>query len=192
MGLKDTRVTNPSRIGSGTNSPSAVCTVWSAERWHPSGQAAFAVDHAKPKGKAKYAHLVCDYRNLLYVCNRCNSAKRDRILLDPCRAGFAQHLTVGPDGSIAANTKEGKRLIRILGLDLEGPTKVRWHYLCLAALYQWSPHDPEVRELYLYAFGFPDDLPNLASLRPTTNAKPAGIEASYLRQREAGRLPTTY
>jgi hypothetical protein len=65
------------------------------ERWHPNGQAAFGVDHAKPKGKAKYAHLICDYRNLLYVCNRCNSAKTDELLLDPCRSGFASTSPLG-------------------------------------------------------------------------------------------------
>ena len=61
--------------------------------WYPSGQVAFAVDHIKPKGKAAYAHLLCDYRNLVYACNRCNSAKTDRLLLDPCRGGLTANDT---------------------------------------------------------------------------------------------------
>jgi hypothetical protein len=38
------------------------------ERWYPSGSAAFAVDHVRPKGLPEYAHLVCDYENLVYAC----------------------------------------------------------------------------------------------------------------------------
>ena len=45
------------------------------ERWYPNGHESFGVDHLKPKSRAP--ELVCDYRNLLYVCNSCNSRKGD-------------------------------------------------------------------------------------------------------------------
>jgi hypothetical protein len=162
------------------------------ERWYPSGQAAFAVDHVKPKGKQEYAHLVCVYENLVYACNRCNSAKSDELVLDPCSVAFAQHLVVREDGTVVGLTTEGKNLIDILGLDLVGPTRTRLYYIRLASLYRQAPHNPEVRELYFCMFGFPDELPDLASLRPGGNSKPEGIAKSYRRQREQGALSQTY
>src|ERR1700744_58368 len=70
------------------------------ERWYPSGHAAFGVDHVKPKGLAEHAHLICDYTNLVYACNRCNAWKQDAMLLDPCTSAFAEHLVVDEDGTI--------------------------------------------------------------------------------------------
>ena len=41
--------------------------------------------------------------------------------------------------------------------------------------------------------GFPDDLPNLESLRPPGgDTRPDGIEQSHFRRRERGELPATY
>lgn len=92
------------------------------ERWDRNGHAAFGVDHVRPKGKAEYAHLICDYHNLVYACNRCNTAKSDEMILDPWSVAFAQHLRVNSDGTIEGLTIEGKDLVDILLLDLEGPT----------------------------------------------------------------------
>src|SRR5436305_11449934 len=64
------------------------------ERWYPNGHAGFGVDHVLPKGQPQYEHLSCYYPNLVYACNRCNSAKRDRILIDPCEVAFAEHLRI--------------------------------------------------------------------------------------------------
>jgi len=162
------------------------------ERWYPNGQAAFAVDHIKPKRKPEYASLVCIYENLAYACNRCNSAKSDQLILDPCSAAFAQHLAVGEDGTIWGLTTEGSELIDILGLNLEEPTRVRSYYLRLTALYRRHPDDPDVRALYFFSFGFPDQLPELADLRPGGNTKPDGVKHAYRRQWDEGRLPPTY
>ena len=54
------------------------------ERWYPSGDAAFGVDHIRSKSNPENRDLICDYENLLYACNRCNSAKRDLVVLNPC------------------------------------------------------------------------------------------------------------
>lgn len=161
------------------------------ETWYPSGQDAFAADHVKPKGKPEYVHLTCEYSNLVYACNRCNSAKSDELVLDPCLVAFAQHLTVAEDGTVRGLTTEGSDVIDILGLDLEGSIKVRAYYIRLDALNRRYPNDPEVRALYLSSFGFPDDLPELAGRR-SGNTKPEGVGQSYRRQRDEGRLPPTY
>lgn len=162
------------------------------ERWYPSGQACFGIDHVKPQSDPRYQMLACDYRNLVYACNRCNCARQDLELIDPCLDAVAEQLIVGPDGIIESLTLLGKDLIDILGLDLDGPTEVRRHYLRILALFRQFSDDPEIAELYRASFGFPLDLPNLAALQPQKNSRPEGLRECYWQQREEGRLPNVY
>jgi hypothetical protein len=162
------------------------------ERWYPNGHAGFGVDHVMPKGQACYSHLVCHYPNLVYACNRCNSAKRDELLLDPCADRFALHIRIHEDGEIEGLTSVGKRVVNILGLDLRGPTEKRREQMTILRLFKRYPHDEEVRSLYLSAFGFPDDLPDLSKHTRTKNTKPEGVEGSFFRLRESKTLPETY
>src|SRR5258708_3560236 len=64
------------------------------ERWYPSGHHGFGVDHIRPKGDSRYKHLACDYENLLYACNRCNSAKGSLELIDPTKAPLCDHFAI--------------------------------------------------------------------------------------------------
>jgi hypothetical protein len=162
------------------------------EQWYPNRCASFGVDHVKPKGNAAYAHLVCNYVNLVYACNRCNWKKQNELLLDPCVAGFGDHLAVGEEGTIAGITLEGEDLVQILGLDMSAPTSERRNRLRLRKMYQQDPANEDLRAMFLAEFGYPDDLPNLGSLRPKSNSKPNGVSQSYFRQREAGILPEAY
>jgi hypothetical protein len=41
-------------------------------------------------------------------------------------------------------------------------------------------------------FVYPDDLPDLDSLRPSENSRPAGLTETYFRQCAEGRLPKTH
>lgn len=118
--------------------------------------------------------------------------RRNSILIDPCEVAFADHLRIDEEGEIKGLTVEGRRLINILGLDLQLPTTERKTKLAILALYQRYPDDGEVRSLYLDAFGFPDDLPDLSAHSRTTNTKPEGVVQSYHCQRETGTLPPTY
>lgn len=145
-----------------------------------------------PKGQAKYEHLICQYPNLLYACNRCNTAKHDRILIHPCEVAFGDHMQINEEGEITGLTVEGWRVINILGLDLRLPTNERKKMLWILALYHRYPNDAEVQALYFDAFGFPDDLPDLSRHSRAANTKPEGVSQSYHRQREAGILPRTY
>ena len=162
------------------------------ERWYPNGHAGFGVDHVKPKGQAEYAHLVCHYPNLVYACNRCNTAKNESILIDPCEVAYGDHLKIDDDGEIMGLTIEGWRIINILGLDLRGPTQERKKQLLILSLYRGDPTDGEVLALYLGAFGFPEDLPDLSVHLRAKNTKPDGLSQSYHYQRGAGILPETY
>jgi hypothetical protein len=162
------------------------------ERWYPSGHAAFGVDHVHAKGDPANVARICDYENLVYACNRCNSVKQDRLLLDPCATPLAEHVRIADDGTIAWLTAEGRRLVRSLGLDKNELKSIRQRFLRIRRLYQSHPGDPDIRALYLDYFGFPDDLPNLDKLRPAGNSRPEGLNESYWRQRAENRLPQEY
>lgn len=149
------------------------------EQWYPNGHQAFGVDHAKPKGDHLFAALECDYNNLLYACNRCNSAKGSAELMDPTKTAFGDHITIDIDGQIRGLSRDGRFLISVLRLDDEWVTQTRRTYLQIASLYQRYTGDPDVAELYFDAFGFPPDLPDLTVLRPPNNDRPAGLEQCY-------------
>jgi hypothetical protein len=162
------------------------------ERWYPAGHAGFGVDHVMPKGQAQYEHLVCHYPNLVYACNRCNTAKAETILIDPCVEPYGEHLRVGDDGEITGLTPEGCRVIDLLGLDRRRPTQERLGRTRILNLYRRYPDDAEVRAMYFDAFGFPDDLPDLSVHSRTDNSKPEGIALSYYKLRSTGSLPDVY
>src|SRR5262249_9852807 len=119
------------------------------ERWDRNGHAGFGVDHVKPKGQPEFAHLVCHYSNLVYACNRCNTAKKEKMLIDPCEMAFADHLRIDDEGEIIGLSIEGWRVINILGLDLQRPTNERQAKLRILRLYRRYPHDQEVQALFL-------------------------------------------
>jgi hypothetical protein len=162
------------------------------ERWYPNGHAGFGVDHVLPKGDENYTHLTCHYPNLVYACNRCNTAKSDKILIDPCLEPFSTHLRVDEEGEIEGLTVEGRRIVNTLGLDLIGPTEQRKEKIIIFRLYAQFPDNEQVRTLFRNAFGFPEDLPDLAEHSRTKNTKPEGVKQSYFRQRESKTLPETY
>ncbi len=162
------------------------------ERWYPNGHASFGVDHVLPKGHPEYEHLACCYANLVYACNRCNSAKQDRILLDPDSDAFGQHLRVDEEGEIFGLTKAGRALINILGLNLLGPTNARKAKLKILRLYQRWSDNTEVKQLYFDAFGFPEDLPNLNNKFRAKNSAPESVSGCFFQRHADGMLPAVY
>jgi hypothetical protein len=162
------------------------------ERWYPSGQAAFGVDHTRAQSKSQFRHLLCDYENLVYACNRCNSAKRERALLNPCTSALSEHVWIDDDGTAHALTKQGRRLVNILGLNQIDVKTFRQRCLRVLRLYELGPRDPDVRALYLDHFGYPENLPDLSKLRPENNSRPAGMTDAYYLQRLEGRLAEAY
>jgi hypothetical protein len=143
------------------------------ERWDRSGHAAFGIDHVKPKGTAEFAHLILNYENLVYACNRCNSWKREAIVLDPCSATLADHIRMDADGTMLGLSQGGTRLIEALGLNDHVPLSTRRRFMRLLRLFQDHPEDAEIRALFVDFFGYPDDLPDLDRLRPRENSRPA-------------------
>ena len=146
----------------------------------------FEVEHFRPI--ASHPGDALSYDNLLYGCSACNVGKGKQLVPDPLTALVCGDVWVNEDGTIEGRTRQARRLIRVLGLDDREYTEFRLVWLEIVGLA--AREDPE---LYRKLMGFPNDLPNLARLRPPGgNSRPEGIEQSYFVQKKKAILPETY
>lgn len=145
----------------------------------------FELDHFQPQSLAPARGF--DYFNLVYACRRCNAVKLDESVDDPLICLTSESVVVHPDGVIASDQPQTKRLIQ--QLDLNSPKLKKWRVMWLRIVQLAKERDAN---LYKQIAGFPEDLPNLRRLRPRTNTRPAGIEVSWYVKRQRGLLPETY
>jgi hypothetical protein len=162
------------------------------EKWFlPFGADLFSVEHVAPRRVAP--ERECDYENLVYACVSCNSNKADQHpLLDPTQEAYGDHLRVSKNGALEALTAAGGRLIQALKLNRPALCSYRLGLLRLARAARQHPAG-EGAARFRALMAFPDDLPDLASLRPPSgNTRPDGVQACYFAQRQRGELPATY
>lgn len=160
------------------------------ERWH-GGEAGFSVDHYM--SQASTPGRRCDYSNLIYACLRCNSLKGDEgegIALDPCQEPLADHLYINAEGSLLARTSAGQNHIDLLQLDDPWLTAERRLWIqTFRDLLRLVPSSASLIKWLSY----PDDLPNLRTLRPPGgNHLPDGVAKSAYELRRQGLLPSVY
>ncbi|HWB13028.1 MAG TPA: hypothetical protein VG826_27630 [Pirellulales bacterium] len=161
------------------------------ELWYPNRAASFSVEHFAPKSTD--AVKECDYENLFYACVRCNSFKQTKITrLDPTRVAYADHFRVDVNGLIEGLSNDAKKLIDVLHLNDPPALDQRQMILELLKLKQQHPHDNGVNSIFLSRFKYPEDLPNLALLKPKENTRPEGIKASHFARRSRNELPDVY
>src|SRR5262249_12566553 len=122
------------------------------ETWSREGTAVFSVDHVIPRAFDTAGVFFCGYSNLLYACNRCNSARQDALVLDPTREGMGEHLRVHPDGTIVGLTFDGLILIELLHLNNLSAIKERQRIFRILDRRIRYPHDPDVLKDYYEAF----------------------------------------
>ncbi len=161
------------------------------ELWYPDRASSFSVDHVVPQSED--ATLLCEYTNLVYACTRCNSARREVRVLSPTEVAFGVHIQLGENGLLQPLTADGHFLIDLLHLNENPALQVRRWYLGISALKASFPDDGEVNQLYLEAFGYPDDMPDLRILRPPGgNIRQKSEDACYYVLREEGSIAATY
>lgn len=148
-------------------------------------KAAYNLDHFE--AQARQPNKTLDYDNLLYACGACNTAKGVAEIPDPCTCMLKNHVVVREDGSVSGTTLEAKRIIGKLGLDSPDYREFRMLFIQIVQLA--AKHD---RNCFRTLMKYPDDLPDLASLRPPQNNRPQGIHDSFHARRERGDLPETY
>lgn len=161
------------------------------ETWLPDGAAYFGVDHVSPRNQA--AQQSNEYDSLVYACCVCNACKKDfPHLIDLDSRAPADHLAVQPDGFVAALTRQGETLVDVCALNRPELVAFRRDLILLLALPE-KGHGVDATRLRKRYFGYPDDLPDLATLRPPGgNARPDGIAGSCLEQQRRGELPEFY
>jgi hypothetical protein len=113
--------------------------------------------------------------------------KLDQRVSDPLDVLSSEIVSVLPDGVLVTHQMEARRLI--LQLDLNAPRLIKWRVMWMRIVELARERD---RKLFLRLAGFPEDLPNLSSLRPPTNSLPGGISSSWYARRQRGELPETY
>ncbi|ETX07882.1 MAG: hypothetical protein ETSY2_08600 [Candidatus Entotheonella gemina] len=146
----------------------------------------FQTDHFVPQSISPEDRL--NYDNLLYACVRCNEAKKNLLVPDPCEVAIHAYLHVDADGVIYAAHSNAERLIEILRLNSRSLVRYRRQIIKTMRLLENHNH-----ALFVEWMKYPDDLPDLARLRPPFgNTRPTGIWQSYFAQREHGELPETY
>ena len=144
------------------------------------------IDHFQPS--RQFPDHALRYDNLLYACARCNSAKGDQRVSDPCETLLAGSVLVHEDGQIVGLTDAARSLVQTLRLNNAESVHFRrlWIEIIILAQ-QFAP------DLHQQLLGFPDDLPNLSHLRPPDgNSRQDGVAQSHFAQREQGVLPNIY
>jgi len=154
----------------------------------------FSIDHIIPRSADRGGPSERDYGNLVYACNRCNSIRVVADVLNPTQCSLGEHLEVlQDDGLVMGRTDEGRRTIWLLELNDPILCDHRRRLLALLDLKRKRPDDPEIHNLFLRVFGYPDDLPDLRRLRPPLgNTKPGSEEDCYFALRERGELAQVY
>lgn len=157
------------------------------ETWH-FGLSTFGVDHLL--SRSSRPDLACDYANLVYACNDCNSFKGDSDgAPDPCNHGYTLLLRINPDGTIEGLNSKGTKLISVLALDR--PTLTEWRERWIKSYGELirRPDTPQKSDLRRRFFGFPIDLPDLRALRPPSNTRPSGLQSCCYVLKSKGDLP---
>jgi hypothetical protein len=84
------------------------------------------IDHFYPK--SKYPEFSQDISNLLIVCKRCNTTKRDSfpldgggnpLLVNPTTEKMSDHISIDDNGYLTGTTEKGKATISTLNLNNE-------------------------------------------------------------------------
>jgi len=160
--------------------------MWSRDR-----HASFSGDHIIPQ--VEDATRIGDYGNLVYACLRCSSFKQAVRVLDPTQEGMGRHLQVEPDGSVTGLTEDGQFLVELLQLNVSSVISERLRILRILKLRQRYAEDKDLEADFLAAFRYPEDLPDLRTLKPPEgNRLEANKFQCFHARREAGQLPEIY
>lgn len=161
------------------------------ETWFPDGPALFGIDHVRPRSREPQP--LAAYDDLVYACGVCNAWKKDFPGdVDFAAAALAEHLEGQTDGTIRALSARGEALIDVCALNRPGLVAFRRDLAELLGMLAKRPGEAagRLRKRYL---GYPDDLPDLAALRPPAgNNRPDGIAGCAFERRRRGELPDVY
>jgi hypothetical protein len=163
------------------------------EKWERRLWRIFHVDHIIPQtvDEAK----ICDYDNLLYLCDACNESKSDWVIPDPCRHDYSTHYKFDADGSATPLTDSGELYIKVLKLNED--YLVEYRRDLIHKIHEFEEIAPDLDDddllfgLRRY-FGYPPDIPDLRAYRPKGNTKPQGKDDTYYMKLQRGEISPYY
>ena len=157
------------------------------EVWRPDGHDSFSIEHIHPRVSSPSA--ICDYENLAYACVACNSRRQNQTLpFDPCEVALGDHLKLEKSGRLQPLSDDAAYLIDLCRLNRSSLVNYRGRLVELLEILRRS-EEPGAREALASFLRYPDDLPDLARLRPPGgNSKPEGVSSSYFARRASGEL----
>lgn len=104
----------------------------------------FGADHYRPKSIPRFAHLMCEYKNLYYCCGQCNSRKNNEWPLDekkgpfvvnPCDHDMASHLRFSQKtGQVDAMSVYGRYTADLLQLNDDATVQWRQSTLLMVSV----------------------------------------------------------
>jgi hypothetical protein len=145
----------------------------------------WTIDHLRPRDQAP--ELECEYDNLVFACQFCNSRKGPNRVPDPCQVAYGGCLRVELDGEVIPLDRSGRRLIEVLRLNHK--RQIQERLKTMRVLSVLAKHD---RAEFDRLMGFPPHLPDLARKNPPRNHRPEGVSESWLARRRRGELPAVY
>jgi hypothetical protein len=152
--------------------------------WSPTN--IWAIDHLVPQDEAP--ELECEYDNLIFACQFCNQQKLSNRVPDPCRVAYGACLRVETNGMVIPLNAHGKRLVSVIRLN--HPRFVEERRKTMKLLCILAKHN---RAAYEQMMGFPEDLPDLSTLKPPRgNRRPEGISESCFVRKQRHELPSIY
>ncbi len=160
------------------------------ERWESDGHHGFGVEHIRPQSSLPNDRF--EYDNLVYACNTCNSTRRDVILPTEFITEPRDHLRSRGNGIVDALSESGAEVIDLCRLNRPLLVATRRRILNLIAVLR-SFDRPDAVAALRDLLGYPNDLPNLRTLRPPDgNTRPNGTDDCYFEQRQREELPEVY
>lgn len=152
--------------------------------WSPTN--IWAIDHLISQDEAP--ELECEYDNLVFACQFCNQQKLSNRVPDPCRVAYGECLRVESSGTVTALNRHGRKLVSVIRLN--HPRFVAERLKTIKVLKVLAKHTPQ---LFQQMMGFPEELPDLETLKPPQgNRRPEGVLESYFARRARGELQAIY
>ena len=145
----------------------------------------FDIEHFVSSKVASNERLT--YRNLVYACHECNLRKGSASVSDPVQCCTAIEIMLLDNGFLVGMTRNARMVIAVVALN--SPKMIRWRKLWMQIVELAQTHD---LVLLYQLLAYPDDLPDLETLKPPSNEKPQSVRGSlHVRQRN-GNLPASY
>ena len=163
------------------------------EKWERRVWRIFHVDHIIPQSVDE--SKTCDYENLVYLCDACNESKSDSDLPDPCRHDYSSHYKFEEDGTATPISDFGDLYIEILKLNEDYLVEYRRDLIRKLREFEESAPDLDEDDLLFGLrryFGYPADMPDLRTMRPKGNTRPAGKNESYFLRLQRNEIDPYY